>query len=152
MLKDINACHLTSKLLSMFSKIIDGHVDSAQPIRTGIFLISHFGSSDILKGWEHYPEFPDIDTDEGSEYRGCHGVCDNVEQVLHRYPELENSERQFIVTLTLIERSRQPASDGWRWHKWGDYIGIQKPEHEYLYDDQHIDKVYVFHIYEYRKE
>ena len=152
MLKDISACLLTSRLLSMISQVVDGHMDYAQSLRTGIFLISHFGSSDLLKGWEHHPEFPDIDTDEGSQYRGSHGVCDNVDQVLKRYPELESSERQFIVTLTAIERGTQPSSGGWRWHKWGDYIGVQKPEHEYIYDDRHIDKVYCFHIYEYGKE
>ena len=151
MLKDISPCLLTSRLLSMVSQVVDGHVDSAQSLRPGIFLISHFGSSDLLKDWEHYPEFPDIDTDEGAQYRGSRGVCDNVDQVLKRYPELEASERQFIVTLTAIERGRQPASGGWRWSKWGAYIGTQNPQHEYLYDDRHIDKVYVFNIYEYGK-
>ena len=152
MLKDINACLLTSRLLSMVSQIVDGHVDYAQTLRTGIFQISHHGSSDLLKGWEHRPEFPDLDTDEGSIYRSAVGVCDSLDQVLKHYPELEASERQFIVTLTAVTRDTQPRSGGWRWHRWGDYIGTLKPKNEYLYDDTHIDKVYCFHIYEYGKD
>lgn len=31
---------------------------------------------------------------------------------------------------------------------WGAYIGNQNPQHEYIYDDKHIDKVYCYHIYE----
>jgi hypothetical protein len=152
MLKDVNACLLTSRILSMISNIVDGHVDYAQTLRSGVFLINHFGSSDLLKCWEHRPEFPDLDTDEGSVYRGAVGVCDNADQVLRHYPELEASERQFIVTLTAVNRDTQPRSGGWRWYKWGAYIGTQNPENDYLYDDTHIDRVYVFHIYEYGKE
>jgi hypothetical protein len=136
----------------MISQVVDGHVDYAQTLRPGVFQISHFSSNDLLKEWEHYPEFPDVDTDEGSIYRSSRGVCDNVDQVLRLYPELESSERQFIVTLTAIERATQPRSGGWRWSKWGEYIGTQKPENDYIYDDRHIDGVHVFHIYEYGKE
>jgi hypothetical protein len=47
------------------------------------------------------------------------------------------------------DRRRWPwPKSGWRYHKWGDYIGSQNPQSEYLYDDTHIDAVWTFHIYE----
>jgi hypothetical protein len=120
-------------------------------VMTGIYRINHFGNSDWPSPrdqWDHYPEFPDVDTDEGSQHRGSYGVCDRVAQVLALYPELENSDRKFIVTFTDVRKNQQPSSGGWRWHKWGRYIGIHKPQHEYIYDEEGIDAVCVFHIYE----
>jgi hypothetical protein len=130
---------------------LSGGVSGAIAERKGIYRIGHFGSSDWpgpRNQWEHYPEFPDVDTNEGAKYRGCYGVCDTVEQVLALYPELENSERKFVVTLTEIRRAYQDPSGGWRWHKWGDYIGTHDIQHEYLYDEEGIEAVLVYHIYE----
>lgn len=149
MLVDLPTQQLTDDLLQMIAALT-GQSDAVLGLQKGIYQVSHFGSSSLLRGWEHYPEFPDIDTDEGAQYRAGRGVCDNVKQLLAHYPELENSERQFVVTLTSIHRESQPSDGGWRWHKWGAYIGTQKPEHEYIYDDKHIDLVYVFHIYEFK--
>jgi hypothetical protein len=37
---------------------------------------------------------------------------------------------------------------GWRWHKWGPYIGKGEPTTEYLDDeDGFADGVYVYHFY-----
>lgn len=77
------------------------------------------------------------------------GVCDNYEQVIDKYNDLlSNPHKKYVIGLSTIERVKQPAKGGWRWHKWGEYIGTQTPKHEYLYDDVHIDKVYYFQIYE----
>lgn len=78
-----------------------------------------------------------------------YGVCDNYEQILEKYKNiLNNPNKNFVIGLSTVERDGQPSDGGWRWHKWGEYIGNQNPEHEYLYDDIHINKVYCFHIYE----
>ena len=78
-----------------------------------------------------------------------YGVCDDYSQILDKYNSLlSNPNKNYVVGLSVVERKEQPSYGGWRWHKWGEYIGIQNPEHEYLYDDIHIDKVYCFHIYE----
>lgn len=78
-----------------------------------------------------------------------YGVADSHEQIIERWGDrLQGDPRPFAVFLTPIIREEEPAEGGWRWHKWGDYIGTQAPEHEYLYNDTHIDKVYVFRIYE----
>ena len=81
--------------------------------------------------------------------RNNYGVCDNYKQILKRYPELKkDKQRKFLVGMTPIIRKHQPERNGWRWCKWGSYIGKHKPTSEYIYDDENIDMVYVFHIYE----
>ena len=78
-----------------------------------------------------------------------YGVCDNYEQVLERYKDiLDDTDKNYVVGVCTVDRRRQSSEGGWRWHKWGEYIGTQNPKHEYLYDDTHIDRVYCFHIYE----
>ena len=77
-----------------------------------------------------------------------YGVCDEWQQITTRWPRIISDPRQLIIALTPIVRSEEPAHGGWRWHKWGEYIGTHHPQHEYLYDEVGIDQVYVFHIYE----
>jgi hypothetical protein len=47
-----------------------------------------------------------------------------------------------------VIKANQSHEGGWRWHKWGEYIGKYEPQYEYLYDEPEIEKVYVYHIYE----
>jgi len=87
--------------------------------------------------------------DEISDKWVVYGVCDNYEQVLERYKDiLDDPNKNYVIGMCTVDRVRQSPEGGWRWHKWGKYIGTQNPEHEYLYDDTHIDRVYCFHIYE----
>ena len=83
-----------------------------------------------------------------------YGVADNASQVLDYYEHLltQNGDymnnRKFIITMTPIFREDQDEYGGWRWHKWGIYIGDFIPQCEYLYDEQGIDYVWVFGILE----
>jgi len=78
-----------------------------------------------------------------------YGVCDSPEQFYRKYgKQLVNDVRQYCVCFCEIRREDQSEWGGWRYHKWGPYIGTQKPQHEYLYDDKHIEKVYTWHIYQ----
>ena len=76
-----------------------------------------------------------------------HGVCDNVSQILAKWPHLMHSSQRHFITLTPIRKEEQPEFGGWRWHKWGPYIGDHEPQYEYLYDEEGIEVVYVFRIY-----
>ncbi len=82
-------------------------------------------------------------------YISSYGVCDNFYQVLEKYKKyLEVPNRKFVVILRVIRKDLEPADGGWRWHKWGEYIGTQNPQMEYIHDEPEIEKVYVYHIYE----
>ena len=91
-----------------------------------------------------YPEFNSFKSSYGSSY----GTCDNVQQILDEYPELQDPNRQFMVLLQKVVRAEQPSQGGWRWHKWGPYLGSFEPEHEYIYDETGIEQVLIYRIYE----
>lgn len=75
-----------------------------------------------------------------------YGVADNIEQICKHYKFLENHPDNFTIFFSEIHKSHQPECGGWRWHKWGPYLGTQKPTMEYLYDEKEIDKVIIFSI------
>lgn len=93
------------------------------------------------------PQFKALCGHEGWELNQ-YGVCDTPEQVFARYCIAEIPDRKFCVAFATIVRSEQPESGGWRWHKWGPYIGNFEPKCEYIYDEKGIDQVLLYHIYE----
>ncbi|EKS4345032.1 hypothetical protein QB607_003035 [Clostridium botulinum] len=81
-----------------------------------------------------------------------YGVCDNASQVIEycnkRISENKiHEEKEYIIVMTPIFKNSQ-GEYGWRWHKWGSYIGVQNPQHEYLADEKNIDVIYVFNVKE----
>lgn len=82
--------------------------------------------------------------------RNPYGVCDNAQQAIDYCKEKlkdndDKEDQEYILTMTPIFRHNQEEFGGWRWHKWGRYIGVQDRKHEYLYDED-IDLVYVFRL------
>ena len=84
---------------------------------------------------------------EGVSLFGGYGVCDNYEQVLKKYPFIESTDKKYVLVLSPIFKKHQPENGGWRWHKWGEYFGTHDIKHEYLYDEEGIEHVFVFHLY-----
>jgi len=77
-----------------------------------------------------------------------YGVCDdllNFKEVFDE--ELSTIPEKVFVTLTPIHKKDQSDWGGWRWHKWGDAIGVKQPTTEYLYDEPDIETVWLYHIY-----
>ncbi|PLS19328.1 hypothetical protein CVD28_02630 [Bacillus sp. M6-12] len=83
----------------------------------------------------------------GDSRHVSYGVCDNEQQILDKWSHLEKGTQGHFITMTPIYKKHQPEWGGWRWHKWGEYIGNHEIEYEYLYDEKDIEVVYVFHIY-----
>lgn len=77
-----------------------------------------------------------------------YGVADNIKQIKDYFKCLEESAQEFIISVTEIRKEEQSSEGGWRWHKWGKYIGVQNPQYEYIYDEPEIQKVYCFHVYQ----
>jgi len=99
-------------------------------LMTGVYEISHFNFEAFLNDdFEMYTQ----------------GVCDNLKQVLEFHKE--DIEKNYVcISLVKVEKYEQPEEGGWRWHKWGRYIGKHKPKYEYLYDEEGIDCVYCYKI------
>lgn len=123
-------------ILAILSIVSGG---TSRRIRQGIYEIGHFGGSHFLPDYESY----DLDL----PIQSC-GVCDNVEQILAACPELLTSDRRFVICVHTIRKSTEPEDGGWRWHKWGPYIGTLNPQCEYLAHEPEIEQVMTFHIYE----
>jgi hypothetical protein len=114
-------------------------------IETGIFISPSFSfGNNIADACDKYTSF---ENDEGE--LSAYGVCDTVEQVKQKYAQwLDDPSEKYCIAFTLVTKDSQPERYGWRWHKWGEYIGDKSPQHEYLYDeDDSIQEVYCYHIY-----
>lgn len=76
-------------------------------------------------------------------------VDDSPEAVIERLkPVLQEAEGIYAVTITEVRKADEPIRGGWRWHKWGPYLGKHEPQCEYLYDEPEIDSIVTAHIYE----
>jgi hypothetical protein len=91
---------------------------------------------------------------------GYYGVADTVEQVLEAarkhvdherhipgiiFENIDDLEKSFLIRYTNIKKEENP---GWRWHKNGTYIGNQEPTMEHLGDEQLIEQIISYHIYQ----
>ena len=54
----------------------------------------------------------------------------------------------FIIFFTpfINDHANGFETQGWRWHKWGEYIGKHTPQYEYLSDEKGIDYVLTWDI------
>lgn len=75
-----------------------------------------------------------------------HGVADNVEQIIE-YSKYSQPGNDYCITFTVMRKEDQPEEGGWRWHKWGEYIGDIPPTREYLYDEEVHEEVLVFRFH-----
>lgn len=143
-----------SPIVALLNAIASNGAANQEPNRLapGIYEINHFNGESLLdrsKGWgsDFKYQYPTLTTTD-EDYFGSYGVCDNYQQVLDKCPMLSTSKREFVLFLTAVCKADQYQEGGWRWHKWGEYIGTHTPTCEYLYDEPLIDIVYVYHITE----
>ncbi len=137
---------------------------------TGLNFNIHIGNLCAYKDWSGMPDLDDDMTEEQIQEkvkryqragsvspadvrRWCSknevGVADNYQQVLAAYPlAVQHPTRRFCLSVTPIRRSEAPAKGGWRWKKWGRYLGTQEPAADYIADEPIIEEVVVFRWYE----
>ena len=134
--------------LSRMIAEVNGNRFVVTRLKQGVYQIPTFNGERFIAGQNTVDRYPVFEPGPDREYRGAYGVCDNADQILVTYPELMESDRRFTVTLCEVRREAQSETGGWRWHKWGRYIGTFDPQHEYLNDEVGIDRVFCYHIYE----
>ena len=120
-----------------------------QVLEEGVIQITHF-SLDMMVWDRNAPEWYMGDPQFTNEGPSSSGVCDSPAQFLERFREtLKADERTFCMSFTHIAKdpTNKGQGGGWRWRKWGAYIGTREPQYEYLDDEDGFeDGVYVFHI------
>lgn len=85
--------------------------------------------------------------------KDSYGVADNIEQIKEYYKEqIEDPNNSYFIDLTPVFQDKDNAGKGggWRWHKWGEYIGKLNPQYEYLDDEdfgEDFQYIICFHIY-----
>lgn len=148
---------LPADMSVIFSMLADNKSGISYPIPLdmGIYQCSHWNFEEYLwlpkNSFEF--EYPQIVEQDNPHHIGSIGVCDDYPQILEHCPEIQLlQDRYFVISIVSIKRENEPSEGGWRWHKWGEYIGTQNPQHEYLYQDKHIDEVFTYHIYELPEE
>lgn len=126
--------------------LVDVQNTRSKRLQTGVYLSNWWNFELEFRGNQIYDlDYPKLVDDYSFD---CIGVCDSPEQLLTLLPEVvKNGERKFVISLVRLDK-KDEESEGWRWHKWGAYIGTQKPQCEYLYDEPEIETIYTFHIYE----
>jgi hypothetical protein len=79
------------------------------------------------------------------------GVCDSPQQYATLYPDIDR-----VIYFAIIRRTDQAPDGGWRWHKWGKYVGNYNISNiEYLFEADGesnrplIDLQYLFSSYPY---
>jgi len=127
-------------------------------IGRGLYLCTHWSFEHCLPGkWQafvhsnedYYVPFAVGGTkcERPWESANTYGVCDSPEQFMELIGKhLDALEEQFVVSFVRIAKDEQPPQGGWRWHKWGPYIGTQDHECEYLADEPKVDVVYTYHF------
>ena len=87
---------------------------------------------------------------ESKKLNCIYGVADNFEQILEKYSHLVNDAKlKMCIAVRIIDKAAQPATGGWRWHKWGEYIGNKYPQYEYLHDeDESMTQVVCYEVFE----
>ena len=148
----------TASILRMISGGMCGENDpEAEHLQTGMYLVGHWNPDLICRDVIKHPWEVNMDLDwndrlrilnlENDEDVPEHGVCDTPQQLLEKF-DLNSSRMDLVVFFVKISKAAQPADGGWRWHKWGEYIGDLDPQCEYIYDEkEHIQEVYTFGIY-----
>ena len=85
------------------------------------------------------------------ERKITYGVADSIEQIKEYYKEeIADKEKKYVIYVTPVWQKDCSEKDGWRWHKWGKYIGKLNPQYEYLYDEdfgEDFEYVLTFTIY-----
>lgn len=140
---------VTPRQLSGFETALVSVIGGGAPIERvdrGLYIIGHWNFEMYLPNEETWETYSSVTV--GDDFYSSYGVCDSPAQFMEKLgPALEATPHKYVVSFVLISKDDQPNDGGWRWHKWGEYIGTQTPTTEYLYDEPLIREVYTYHFY-----
>tara|TARA_R100000951_G_C2649244_1_gene183789 strand:+ start:555 stop:1040 length:486 start_codon:yes stop_codon:yes gene_type:complete len=93
---------------------------------------NEFEETQKLSFDDKYPKFNDYS-------KSSYGVADTIEQIKEYYKEeIEDPDNKYFIHITPVfqEKENKGKGGGWRWHKWGSYIGELDRQCEYLDDEE----------------
>jgi hypothetical protein len=118
-------------------------------------IITHHWNPEITWCVQHYYDRERLQEhllnvhDQGSDFLYDYGVCDTPHQFMVRYlDQLKTFDRDICVFFVHVPKNPD-IQQGWRWHKWGPYVGYGTPTCEYLADEELFDDgIYTYALYE----
>ncbi len=136
---------LTPGAMALVARTLSGASGPPKRLQKGVYQVEHFSFELEIRNRQAFH----LDCPPLSRGFDIYGVCDSVEQLIGSLPEeVTEGHRFFCLAVTPIRKADQPAEGGWRWKKWGPYIGTKQPATEYLYDEPLIDEVLCYHLHE----
>ena len=99
MLIPLPASQLRDPITELLAQI-NGRSPAITTLAPGIFLLDHAMSAGVLRSYSARPALSIPAT----------GTCDSVQQLLAACPELEGSERQFVITLKVNDSCDLPLN------------------------------------------
>lgn len=118
------------------------------------FSNEEFLEFDIDKGILNIPFDQSYEVFAPTYHKAQYGVADSIEQIKEYFnEEIEDTNKKYFITVTPVyqDKENKGKGGGWRWHKWGEYIGKLDSKCEYLDDEEFGDDfkhVICFHLYE----
>jgi len=158
-LVDLENTSVRDPFMAMVLGVI-GHGNSgAKKLAKGFYLVTHFsfehviGEHRVIQDWSGEESDWARRKQERADFKlppDVYGVCDTPEQFMERYAAaFEAAPSKYIVSFNIQKKEHQSPDGGWRWHKWGTYIGDKQPQEEYLFDEgPEITQATCFHVYE----
>lgn len=64
----------------------------------------------------------------------------------------DNPDAVYLIRFYPVFNHHDGKTGGWRWHKWGPYLGKHTPQCQYLDKEQNIDYVLIWHLYPLKKK
>jgi len=122
----------------------------------------NFCSDEFIEKIGSYDEYNESKLKDGEtllqlyakgEYSITSGVADSVDQIKEYFKkEIKDKKHKFCISITPVwqEKENKGKGGGWRWHKWGKYIGKLNPQYEYLDDEDFGDDfeyILCFHLH-----
>ena len=119
-------------------------IDPARRLSQGVYQSQHWNFGLEFRGSQSYElDYPDLGDDLDSI-----GVCDSPQQLITLLPALVTTgPGRYAISVVRLDRDDQEPKGGWRWHKWGAYVGSQSPQCEYLADEPLVETVWTYHVY-----
>jgi len=151
MLCDVKLRETRDPLMTVLSGMMNKE-SRIKRLEQGIYECPHFNFECEFRSNQTYElDFPEIGKWEDQTRFSPYGVCDSVDQLKSKLPECVTSgDTKYCISVHHITKKaeQEGGAYGWRWHKWGPYIGIHEPQCEYLSEEPVIEEIYVYHIYQ----
>lgn len=94
----------------------------------------NFSHEEFIEEVERWSVF-----DIGANFiKATRGVADTIDQIKEFYKEeIADPINKYCIHVTPVLQApeNKGKGGGWRWHKWGEYIGTLNPQYEYLDDE-----------------